>query len=134
MENIEWKEVSAKLSTKHKQWKGLFSREYIFLVMYSIRINSDEDAENLGPYIESNTFMESLSIDLPSLDDIFSVKPKEEKAEEFKKEAQKPKKIRGTLMLVQNLSVSKEIYEKYDESVRINLLYESTNPLNIKIQ
>ena len=44
------------------------------------------------------------------------------------------KKIRGQLMIVDDTEVPKAIFDKYEESQKIMIHYDSTNPKKIKIK
>ena len=131
MSSIEWKEALATLSVKQTQQHYLFFKKYFFLLMFSIKVDTDEDVENLAPYLDSETFLPNIEISskLPSIQELVygsSDKPKEEEKKE--------KKIRGRLMIVHNTEVSKTIYDKYSEDQKITVYYDSKNPKRIRVE
>jgi len=132
MSTIVWKSVEAKLSLKQTQWEGLFSKRYSFLILFSLRIDSDQTEEELSKYIEGNTFMETpdFTIKMPSARKLFGL-PHSDEPEVPMTEPEK--KVRGTLMFAQDVEVLKAVFNKYEESQKITIEYDSKDPYNIRI-
>lgn len=130
---IEWIPTEATLSVKQEQRKFIFGKNYYFLVMFTVKVDSDRDVELYRKFVESEQFMarpEFNMPEMPSFEELLAGKKPEKKAPPKEEE----KKIRGSFIIIKNVLVPKFVYDKYNESEKIQICYDSKDPEKIYIQ
>lgn len=127
MESIQWKKTNAKISLKQKRSLGLFKKKYSFLLTYPAEIIRNSTEEET----ERNTAHKKA---LNELEHIFPILEEANKIEPAKLETEKETdNVVSRTLMVQDVEVSQEIFEKYENKKSLPLKYDSLDPNNIKI-
>ncbi|MCH2021141.1 MAG: hypothetical protein MK207_01570 [Saprospiraceae bacterium] len=129
METQKWKKTNAKISLKEKRTTGLIKLKYFFSLMYTVEkirnLNSEEKERNKS----HKKMLKSLENIFPILDEI---KPIITLSGENSNSENENQKVIYNDLIVKDVEVSKEIFNKYYKAKTIPLQYDSSNPKRIK--
>ena len=129
METQKWKKTNAKISLKEKRTTGLIKLKYFFSLMYTVEkirnLNYEEKERNNS----HKKMLKSLENIFPILDEI---KPIITLSGENSNSENENQKVIYNDLIVKDVEVSKEIFNKYYKAKTIPLQYDSSNPKRIK--
>lgn len=123
-----WKSTHAKISLQQERSIGFFKKKYSFALTYYATIIRDKTTEEIECNNNHQSSLETLEAIFPIID------TPEMFIDTDKIVHQEPlNSITSRRLFVQDVEVSKELFEKYKGAKSLPLEYDSTNPYSIKI-